>query len=154
MVQRCALRRSRRPASFLRFSVRNHMPTMNRPSPPTTPERISITRSAAFRCGPGEAGDARSASPLCSPLRLENSLSLCPSGHRTGLRQDANRLASAATARFAGVSRQKIWDKIAGKLRETLMYYSLVSLIHTVSWIFLPPPFMRPRSSSDSGCRQ
>ena len=31
------------------------------------------------------------------------------------------------------VSRQKIWDKIAGKLRETFMYYSLVSLIHTVS---------------------
>ena len=32
-----------------------------------------------------------------------------------------------------GVSRQKIWDKIARKLRETFMYYSLVSLIHTVS---------------------
>ena len=31
------------------------------------------------------------------------------------------------------VSRQKIWDKIARKLRETFMYYSLVSLIHTVS---------------------
>ena len=31
------------------------------------------------------------------------------------------------------VSRQKIWDKPAGKLRETFMYYSLVSLIHTVS---------------------
>ena len=31
------------------------------------------------------------------------------------------------------VSRQKIWDKIARKLRETFMYYSLVSLIHIVS---------------------
>ena len=34
---------------------------------------------------------------------------------------------------LVGVSRQKIWDKIARKLRETFMYYSLVSLIHTVS---------------------
>ena len=32
-VQRWAIWRSRRLASFLRFSVRSHIPTMNRPSP-------------------------------------------------------------------------------------------------------------------------
>ncbi len=43
-VQPCAIWRSRRLASFLRFSVRSHIPTMNRPSPPTTPARSSIWR--------------------------------------------------------------------------------------------------------------
>ena len=43
------------------------------------------------------------------------------------------RLAGDIKREASSVSRQKIWDKIAGKLRETFMYYSLVSLIHTVS---------------------
>ena len=43
------------------------------------------------------------------------------------------RRADSAMVQLLLVSRQKIWDKIARKLRETFMYYSLVSLIHTVS---------------------
>ena len=56
---------------------------------------------------------------------LANSLSLCPSGHRMGLRQDANRrVSSAAAARLAGTSRRPTREHSNDK--RTLVIHSLV----------------------------
>ena len=46
-VHRLAMRRRRRPASALRFSVRSHIPTKKSPTPPIIPPNRSNMRAAS-----------------------------------------------------------------------------------------------------------